>query len=82
VDASPRLTLVTGVVLVLVGGFFAAVFALATVLVANPCGTFGDECDEYGTLPPEFFVMLAMSLLALAAVVVGLWLVVRGLRRR
>ena len=60
----------------------ALVFSLATVLTANQCGAFGDACDDYGTTSPTFFVMLALTILAIVAFIAGLVLLVRGFSRR
>jgi hypothetical protein len=60
----------------------ALVFFFATVLAANPCGAFGDACDDDGTTPPVFFVMLALTFLAVVAFIVGLVLMIQGIGRR
>ena len=43
------------------------VFLFATVLAANQCGAFGDACDDDGTTSTTFFVMLALTFLAIVA---------------
>ena len=65
-----------------VSGFMALVFMLASVLVANPCGAFGDSCDDYGTTSTELIVMLALTCLSFGGVIVGVVLVASSLRRR
>jgi hypothetical protein len=79
-DQSPR-RIVARLIFAIVSGFVALVFFFVTVLVANPCGAFGDACDDYGTTPTDFFVMLALTLLAIAAFIVSLVLVVKGFSR-
>ena len=74
--------MIAGLIVIIVSGFFALVFLLASVLAANPCGAFGDACDDYGTTPPVFFVMLALTLLAVVAFIVGLVLLIKGFSRR
>ncbi len=73
---------IAGLVVSIVSGFLALVFAFATVIVGNPCGAFGDACDDYGTTPPAFFVMLALTFLAIVAFIVGLVLLIMGFSRR
>ena len=60
----------------------ALVFLFATVLAANPCGAFGDACDDHGTTSTAVFVMLALTFLAIVAFVVGLVLLIKGFSRR
>ena len=60
---SRRQMMIAGLVVTIVGGFLALVFLLATLLAANPCGTFGDACDDYGTTSNAFVVMLVLTLL-------------------
>ncbi len=74
--------MIAGLVVTIVAGFLALVFLLATLLAANPCGTFGDACDDYGTTSNAFVVMLVLTLLAMGAFVLGLALLVKGLRLR
>jgi uncharacterized RDD family membrane protein YckC len=78
---SPR-HLIARLIVTIVSGFVAVVLFFVTLLAANPCGAFGDACDDYGAAPTDFFVMLALTLLAIVAFVVGLVLVVRGFSRR
>jgi len=79
---SPRQMMSAGLIVVVVSGVLALVFFLATVLTANPCGAFGDACDDSGTTPAAFFVMLTLMFLAVVAFVVGLVLLVRRFSRR
>ncbi len=79
---SPRQLLIAGPIVIIVSGFLALVFSFATVLAANPCGAFGDACDDYGTTSTTFWVMMALTILAIVAFVVGLVLVVKGFSRR
>ncbi len=74
--------MIAGLVVTTVSGFLALVFFLAALLAANPCGTFGDACDDYGTTSNAFVVMLVLTFLAVGAFVVGLVLLVKGLRMR
>ena len=57
---SPRRMMIAGLIVVIVSGFSALVFLVAAVLTANPCGAFGDACDDNGTTPAAFFVMLTL----------------------
>ncbi len=76
---SRRQTMVAGLVVTIVSGFLALVFLFATVLAANPCGAFGDACDDYGTTTSnDFVLMLVLTLLAAGAFVVGLVLLVKS----
>ena len=77
-----RSQIVARLIFAMVSGFVALVFFFVTVLVANPCGAFGDACDDYGTTPTDFLVMLTLTLLAIVAFIVSLVLVVRGFCRR
>ena len=79
---SSRQLTIAGVLITVVSGFLALVFFLATLLAANPCGAFGDACDDYGTTPSAFYIMLALTVLAIVASIVGLVLVVKGFSRR
>ena len=79
---APPPAMIAGLVVSIVSGFLALVFFFATVLAANPCGAFGDACDDYGTTSTTFFVMLALTILAIVAFIVGLVLLVRGFGRR
>ena len=74
--------MIAGLIVITVSGFFALVFFFATVLAANQCGAFGDACDDHGTTSTTFFVMLALTVLAIVAVLVGLALVIKGFSRR
>ena len=74
--------MIAGVIVIIVSGFFALLFAFATVLAANQCGTFGDACDDYGTTSTSFVVMLALTVLAILAFIVGLVLMIKGFTRR
>ena len=74
--------MIAGLIVIVVSGFLALVFSFATVLAANQCGAFGDACDGYGTASTAFFVMLALTFLAIVAFVVGLVLVIKGFSRR
>ena len=74
--------MIAGLLITAVSGFLALVFFFATVLTANPCGAFGDACDDYGTTSSGFFVMLALTFLALVAFIIGLVLFVKGFSRR
>lgn len=74
--------MIGGLVIIIVSGFFALMFFIATLLAANPCGAFGDACDEYGTAPSDFYVMLALTLLAIAAFVAGVVFMAKGFSRR
>ena len=56
--------MITGLIVIIVSGFLALVFVFGTVLAANPCGAFGDACDDYGTTSTAVFVMLALTILA------------------
>jgi uncharacterized membrane protein YozB (DUF420 family) len=79
---SPLQLMIAGLTVIIVSGFLALVFLLATVLAANQCGAFGDACDDYGTTSTTFFVMLALTILAIVAFIVGLVLLVKGFSRR
>ena len=79
---SPRRMMIAGLIVVSVSGFSALVFLVAAVLTANPCGAFGDACDDNGTTPAAFFVMLSLTFLAIVAFIGGLVLLVKGLNRR
>ena len=74
--------MIAGLIVIIVSGFLALVFLFATVLAANPCGAFGDACDDYGTTSTAFFVMLALTFLAIVAFIVGLVLLIKGFLRR
>ncbi len=74
--------MIAGLIVILVSGSLAPVFFFATVIAGNPCGAFGDACDDYGTTPTTFFVMLALTFLAVVAFIVGLVLLIRGFSRR
>jgi hypothetical protein len=73
---------IAGLIMTIVTGFLALVLGAATVLSANPCGAFGDGCDDYGTTPVAFYVLLALTFLAIVLFVVGLVVAATGLRRR
>ena len=79
---SPVQMMIAGLIVSIVSGFLALVFFFATVLAANKCGAFGDACDDYGTTSTTFFVMLALTILAIVAFIVGLVLLVKGFGRR
>jgi uncharacterized membrane protein YozB (DUF420 family) len=79
---SPRQLMIAGLIVSIVFGFLALVFLFATVLAANQCGAFGDACDDYGTMSTTFFVVLALTILAIVAFIVGLVLLVKGFSRR
>ena len=79
---SARHMMIAGLIITVVSGFFAPVFFFAAVLTANPCGAFGDACDDYGKTSTESVVMLALTFLAIAALIVGLVLCVMGFIRR
>ncbi len=74
--------MIAGLIVIIVSGCLALVFAFVTVIAGNPCGAFGDACDDYGTTPPAFFVMLALTVLAIVAFIVGLVLLIKGFLRR
>jgi hypothetical protein len=74
--------MIAGLIITSVSGFLALVLCFATVLAANPCGAFGDACDDYGTTSSGFFVLLALTCVAIAAFIVGLVLLVMGFGRR
>lgn len=74
--------MIAGLIVIIVSGFFALVFLFATVLAANQCGAFGDACDDYGTTSTTFFVMLALTFLAVVAFILGLALLIKGFSRR
>ena len=74
--------MIAGLIVIIVSGYLALVFLFATALAGNPCGAFGDACDDYGTTPPAFFVMLALTVLAIVAFIVGLVLLIKGFSRR
>ena len=79
---SPRQLMITGLAVTIVSGFLALVFFFGTVLAANPCGAFGDACDDYGTTSNDFFVMLSLTLLAFGAFIAGVVLIVKSHTRR
>ena len=79
---SPRRMMIAGLIVVIVSGFLALVFFVAAVLTANPCGAFGDACDDNRTTPAAFVVMLTLTFLAIVASIVGLVLLVKGFNRR
>lgn len=74
--------MIAGLIVSIVSGFLALIFSFATVLAANQCGAFGDACDDYGTTSTTFFVMLALTFLAIVAFIVGLALLIKGFSRR
>ncbi len=74
--------MIAGLIITVVSAFLAVVCFFATVFAANPCGAFGDACHDYGTVPTGFFVMLALTFLAIVAMIVGLVLWVTGFTRR
>lgn len=74
--------MIVGLIVSIVSGFLALVFFLATVLAANQCGAFGDACDDYGTTSTTFFVMVALTILAIVAFILGVLLLVKGFSRR
>jgi len=78
---SPRRMMIAGLIVVIVSGFLALVFFVAAVLTANPCGAFGDACDDNGTTPAAFFVMLPLTFLAIVAFIGGLVLLIKGFNR-
>lgn len=73
---------VAGLIVVIASSFLGLVFLFATVLAANQCGAFGDACDDDGTTSTAFFVMLALTFLAIVAFIVGLALLIKGFSRR
>ena len=73
---------IVGLIVTIVSGFLALVFSFATMLTANQCGAFGDACDDYAATSPTFFVMLALTILAIVVFIVGLVLLVNGFSRR
>ena len=79
---SPRRLIVAGLIITVVSGFLTLVFLLATVLAANPCGAFGDTCDDQGSTSMEFVVVLVLTLLTGVAFITGVVLVITGVRRR
>ena len=68
--------MIAGLIVIIVSGLLTLVFIFAALL-ANPCGAFGDACDDYGTTAIAFFVMLALTFLALVAFIVGLVLLIK-----
>ena len=73
---------IAGLIVVILSGLLALVFFFATLLTANPCGAFGDACEDYGTSSAASFVLLALTFLAIVAFIVGLLLLITGLSRR
>jgi hypothetical protein len=73
---------VIGLMVAITGGFLAIVFLLGALLTANPCGAFGDACDDYGTTPTSFVVMLALTFVAVVAALGGVVVMVVGHGRR
>ena len=74
--------MVIGLMIAITGGFLAIVFFLGALLTANPCGAFGDACDDYGTTPTSFVVMLALTFVAIVAALGGVVVMVVGHGRR
>ena len=74
--------MMTGLIVIILSGCLALVFFFAAVLTANPCGALGDVCADYGTTPTAFFVMLALTFLAIAAFIIGVVLLIKGFSRR
>ena len=79
---SPRRLIVAGFMITVVSGLLSLVFLLATLLAANPCGALGDACDDYGSASTDFVVMLALTVLTGVAFIVGIVLVIAGIRLR
>ena len=69
--------MVVGVVLTVGCGCAAPFFFLVSLLAANPCGAFGDACDEQGTWTTGFIVVAAITVLAIVGWIVGvaLWII-------
>jgi hypothetical protein len=61
----------TGLVLVVACPVLFIVFLALGALTINPCGAFGDGCDEAGTMTGEGRAMFALALLALFGFVGG-----------
>jgi mannitol-specific phosphotransferase system IIBC component len=79
---SPRHMMIAGLIITVVSGFLALVLFVATVLAANSCGAFGDACDDYGTTSTDFFVVLALTIVAIVSFIIGLVLSIKGFSRR
>jgi len=71
-----------GLIMIVVGGFLALMFLFATVLAANSCVAFGGAFDDYGTTSTDFFVILALTFVAVAAFTIGVVLLIKGFSLR
>ena len=74
--------MIAGLIITVVSGFVAPVLFFATVLAANSCGAFGDACDDYGTTSSDFFVMLALTILAAVTFTIGVVLLIKAISLR
>lgn len=54
------------------------VFIVLGALTVNPCGAFGDACDDYGTATSFGSAMLLLALACPIVFVVGLTLLIVG----
>jgi hypothetical protein len=62
--------------------FLCFVFLAVGALTINPCGSFGDACDEAGKTTGVGLVMFALAALMVLSFVAGLVVLVIGLDRR
>ena len=65
-----------GIVLTVLAALGIPFFGLMALLTANPCGAFGDACDEHGQVGEGFGVSVALLALSIAGVVAGIVLIV------
>ena len=64
-------------------GFPLAVFLFfLAALSSNPCGAFGDACDDYGKTPASFVWLALGSVVALVVGVCGLFAAFKSRGRR
>lgn len=76
------LTLPVGVVLTLACPVLCIVFTALGALMINPCGAFGDACDEAGGTTAVGRVMFALAGVAALGCVGGIVTVIVGLAQR
>lgn len=79
---NPRSTIVLGVILSVLGGCSVPPLAVLAALSANPCGAFGDACEEYGTTPASFVILMVLTVVAILLFLLGAVIALVGLSRR
>ncbi len=63
---------VAGILMIVVSACGVLFFSLLALLAANPCGAFGDACDEVGGVGDGFGWLALLVVACLIGIVVGI----------